>query len=195
MDFKHYNFRLAVINKLIELGLLEKQMTPIYKKQKAGYYEKYYNKSDKESEDFDDEFGDDYDFLEDGEDNYYNPHPEMEEEIANIEITEDMLLKIEKINLDYGEIQGMLSPHWHGEDELFLINDISDIVLLPNLKEVEFSFALNSQIKDLSPLLKLSTLKTVSIVPTLKPDYFFQTDTSTKKKLEDKGIKITKAKS
>ncbi|MCE3227168.1 MAG: hypothetical protein K0S32_1719 [Bacteroidetes bacterium] len=191
MDFKHFNFRLVVINELIELGLLDKQMAPIYKKQKAGYYEKYYEEGNSGSGD---EFDDNDDFFEDGEDNYYNPHPEMEEEVANIALTEDMLSNVEKISLDTGEIQGMLAPHWHGEDELFQISDISDILLLPNLKEVEFSFALDSEIKDLSPLLKLPNLKKVSTVSTLKPDHFFRVDKTTKKKLEDKGVKVVKAK-
>jgi hypothetical protein len=198
MKFYSFNFKLIVINELIALGLLDREMAPIYEKQEQGYYEKHFealeNGSGKPKGLFDDdEFDDDFDdFFDDGADEYYNSHPEMEEEVDAIGLTPEMLAQIEKLDFDYGEIQGMLAPHWHGEDEQFCVSDIRDIRLLPNLKEVKLSFVLDDDIKDLSPLLDVPQLKKVSTVPTLTPEYFFDNHTATRSKLEAKGIKVVK---
>jgi hypothetical protein len=194
MEFYSFNFRLLVINELIELGLLDEQLATIYDKQRKGHYEKYYEELESGGSG-DDEWDDDFDdFFDDGTDDYYNPHPEMEEEVAAVELTAELLSRIEKLDLDYGEIQGMLAPHWHGEDELFEVRDLRDVLLLPNLKHVHLSFALASEIKSLAPLLDVPKLERVTTVSTLSPDYFFENDPKTKTLLLEKGVKVTKGK-
>lgn len=193
MEFHSFNFRLVVINELIELGLLDDQLAPIYEKQRNGYYEKYFEELSAGGSD--DEWDDDLDdFLEDGADDYYSTHPEMEEAVENLRLTPEMLAKVERLRIDSGEIHGMLAPHWHGEDELFEVSDLRDLALLPNLKDVLLSFALSSEIKSLKPLLDVPKLEKVRSVSTMGPDYFFANDPKTKELLLQKGVKVTKDK-
>ncbi len=114
VQFKDFNFKLAVIERLMyQQGVL----TPRF---------------------------DVYDFVAaytarqiDIEEEGYDIIPEVRTYFEQLEIPAELLPRIEEIDMDGGdEIYAQLCPFWDGEDDIFNIQSAEDAALLPNLKSV-----------------------------------------------------------
>lgn len=112
VEFKDFNFKLAVINVLMyEKGLIEPK---IYA----------------------------YDFVEsyterviDLDEEGYDIIPEIKKYFEDLKIDPELLGEVEAIYQDGGDaIYRALCPLWDGEDDVFNINSAEDVSLLPNLK-------------------------------------------------------------
>jgi len=124
VEFKDFNFKLAVIQKLMyEQGVL----TPRF---------------------------DVYEFVEsyserriDIEDEGYEIIPEVKEYFEQLEIPAGALLGIEELDQDGGDdIYMQLCPLWDGEDDIFNIGSAEDVGKLPNLKVVTLFYDEDEQI-------------------------------------------------
>lgn len=105
MDFKSLNFKLAVLEQLLEEGYLSDEWQAL----KEQYYD-------------DDNFD-------------YEPIPQLLDFCAEVVLTEDMLEDVRLLVFDGGlNIYHDIIPNWDGEDNFFDVNDISDITRLPNLE-------------------------------------------------------------
>ncbi len=114
VQFKDFNFKLAVIERLMyERDLLTPRFD-VYDFA-AAYTERQ------------------IDIEEEG----YDIIPEVRAYFEQLEIPAELLPLIEEIDMDGGdEIYGQLCPFWDGEDETFDIRSTEDAALLPNLKSV-----------------------------------------------------------
>ncbi len=114
VQFKDFNFKLAVIERLMyEQGVLTPRFD-VYEFVKA-YTERQ------------------IDIEEEG----YEIIPEVRAYFEQLEIPAELLPSIEAINQDGGDhIYGELCPFWDGEDDIFNIQSVEDAALLPNLKSV-----------------------------------------------------------
>ncbi len=67
----------------------------------------------------------------------YDIIPEVRQYFEQLEIPASVLLDIEEIYQDGGDdIYMQLCPFWDGEDDIFNIQSADDVALLPNLKAV-----------------------------------------------------------
>jgi uncharacterized protein DUF6892 len=83
--------------------------------------------------------------------------------VDEIVLTEELLAQVVKIAPDGGdEIYAGLVPVWDGEDDLFDIETLEDVRLLPNLERVSL-YCLVSEGIDLTPLRDVPTLTHVNI--------------------------------
>jgi hypothetical protein len=113
VQFKDFNFKLAVIERLMyEQGVL----TPRFDVCDfvAAYTERQID-IEKEG----------YDII-----------PEVRAYFEQLEIPAELLPRIEEIDQDGGNIYLQICPFWDGEDDLFNIQSAEDAALLPNLKSV-----------------------------------------------------------
>ena len=114
VQFKDFNFKLAVIERLMyEQGVLTPRFN-VYE-----FVKRYTARR--------------IDIEEEG----YDIIPEVRAYFEQLEIPAELLPLIQEINMDGGdEIYGQLYPFWDGEDEIFAIRSAEDAALLPNLKSV-----------------------------------------------------------
>jgi hypothetical protein len=184
MQIKNPGFKLVVLDHLIQLNLIPEGLSLILKKQKEGYYDKYFQELENiwSNESAGDESEDDPD---EAYENWCGIHPEMEKEIFETEIREEDILKIEKLWIVAGFLSGILAPHCSGEEEWFAVDDISDILLLKNIKKIEFGSALVA--KDLSCLLKLEKLQEIKSGVGMETIDYFKDDMQTYNSLKLKG--------
>lgn len=83
--------------------------------------------------------------------------------VDEIALTEELLEQVVKIAPDGGdEIYAGLVPVWDGEDDLFDIETLEDLRLLPNLERVSL-YSMVSEGIDLTPLRDVATLTHVNI--------------------------------
>lgn len=83
--------------------------------------------------------------------------------VDEIALTEELLGQVVKIAPDGGdEIYAGLVPVWDGEDDLFDIETLEDLRLLPNLERVSL-YSMVSEGIDLTPLRDVATLTHVNI--------------------------------
>ena len=114
VQFKDFNFKLAVIERLMYQRDLLTPRFNVYNFAVA-YTERQ------------------IDIEEEG----YDIIPEVRAYFEQLEIPVALLPLIEEIDMDGGdEIYGQLCPFWDGEDDIFNIQSAEDAVLLPNLKSV-----------------------------------------------------------
>lgn len=127
-DFKSFNFKLVVIDELLKTGNFKKELAQLKSKYWSSSYE------------------DD------------TPIAEILNFFQELIIPSKLLKDIRALKIDAGnEIYTLLIPNWDGELELFDIDTIEDIVLLPNLEEyLELSMA---NVKNHNILLELKLLK------------------------------------
>ena len=159
MQFKDNNFKLSVISSLLQQGELKDELQVVLDKYHTDEY-----------------WG-------------YEPIPEILNFFNSLEISQEMLDKIEIFSPDDGDdIYFHLIPHWEGEDERFDITSIEDIVFLRNLKEVHLYSMTANKCLNLAPLLQLPNLTNVTV-----EDYFYE-DTDENKKVIDeltfRGVKM-----
>lgn len=133
MAFKDFNFKMVVIEALIETGDLADEMETL--EDKYGHEEP--------EEDF-------------------GPIPQIKKALEKLELTEKQLAKIKTLVFDGGnEIYQILAPNWDGEDLQFDTKNISGIELLPNLESITAISMLDCD--DLRPLLNCPKLKNAFI--------------------------------
>jgi len=127
-DFKSFNFKLAVINELLKVGHFKKEIDQLKSK---------YWSSDNEDD---------------------TPIAEILNFFKELKLSNKVLQEVRSLKIDVGnEIYTLLIPNWDGELELFDIDTIEDVVLLPNLEEyLELSMA---NVKNHNILLELKLLK------------------------------------
>ena len=124
VQFKDFNFKLAVIKRLMYQRDL---LTPRF---------------------------DVYDFAAiyterqiDIEEEGYAIIPEVRVYFEQLEIPAELLPLIKEIDMDGGDtIYGQLYPFWDGEDDVFNIQSVEDAALLPNLKPVTLFYNENDRI-------------------------------------------------
>lgn len=124
--FQDTNFKLTVINALMEAGVLDFGFYPDFLKQIEGP---------------------DYDYENDG----YQLSPKAYRYFADYPLTAEQLAKVEYLSFDGGlAIYPFMFPFWDGESDDFDIRSIADMRHLPNLKTFEMiSMQVNP---DLAPL-------------------------------------------
>ncbi|KFG71934.1 DUF6892 domain-containing protein [Streptomyces mutabilis] len=67
----------------------------------------------------------------------YQVVPEARSYFASLEISEELLAGVEKLCMDGGnQVYQECAPVWDGEDDLFDVASLDDLVLLPNLRRV-----------------------------------------------------------
>lgn len=65
--------------------------------------------------------------------------PESRAHFEALDIPAELLARVEELCFDAGaEIFRHCAPAWDGEDDLFDVRSLDDLVLLPNLREVTF---------------------------------------------------------
>lgn len=107
-EFASFNFKLVVVNELIELGYFRADIVDL---------KKQHWRRDNYS---------------------YEPIPEIEMYFKDLKLTEDQLNQVRELTFDGGnEIYSLLIPNWDGEDSQFDISSISDISKLKNLENVQ----------------------------------------------------------
>jgi len=164
VKFKSLNFKLAVINELIDSGRYAVQVEKIEEGISKGKYRDYYEKCAKKD--------------------YYGPHPEIFEFFKNLELTEEELDEVKRVNFEgENDIYLLIAHNWDGEDDLFTVDTLEDAPLLKNLERIEDSFLLD--VDDAAPLLKLKNLKFVDTNNT-----FGIRDMETLAALEEKGVEV-----
>ncbi|MCB1159764.1 MAG: hypothetical protein H7A25_12665 [Leptospiraceae bacterium] len=113
-DFKDINFKLAVINELMYVQELLEPKFDIF--EFAESYKKRKIDTDEEG----------YDII-----------PEALEYFKNLQLSAELLQKIERLSQDGGDDVYMnIIPYWDGEDDVFNIKSVEDCKLVPNLKRV-----------------------------------------------------------
>ena len=112
IKFKDFNFKLAVVNNIIE-------NSGKFKLDSFEFAENYTKR----------------DIAIDAEG--YDIIPEIKEYYENIEVLESDVQNIEEICQDGGDdIYMTLCPFWSGEDEIFDITSVEDVMHLPKLKNI-----------------------------------------------------------
>jgi hypothetical protein len=67
----------------------------------------------------------------------YQVVPEARSHFASLEISDDLLAGVEELCMDGGnQVYQECAPVWDGEDDLFDVSSLDDLVLLPNLRRV-----------------------------------------------------------
>ncbi|GGQ10496.1 DUF6892 domain-containing protein [Streptomyces mutabilis] len=67
----------------------------------------------------------------------YQVVPEARSYFASSEISEELLAGVEELCMDGGnQVYRECAPVWDGEDDLFDVASLDDLVLLPNLRRV-----------------------------------------------------------
>ncbi|TRX35334.1 hypothetical protein FNW52_11480 [Flavobacterium sp. ZT3R18] len=133
--FKDFNFKLHIIDHFIGAGIFDKELNELQRK-----------------------------YWDNNNDFSYEPIPEIKRFFEELEITNEMLSAITSFCPDGGDnIYGIIIANWVGEDEIFDIQSLEDVAVLPNL--FEFSpVALVVENIDLSPLLGCMNLKKMSFL-------------------------------
>lgn len=140
MSFKDFNFKLVVIDALVENGVLTDEINGL-----------------------EDEYGD----LEPEDEN--GPIAPIKEELDGMELSPIQLEKVTHLTFDGGnDIYQILAPQWNGEDDQFTIKNISGCELLPNLESFTANSMLHCD--DLSPLLNCPKLRRAHIPESLSKD-------------------------
>lgn len=123
LEFKDFGFKLAVINELMYMrDVLKPELRAEAFIEKARGLEE----------------GAAYDII---EEEGYEMIPEIKTYFEELEITEDMVKDLHKIESDGGdEIYLELIPFWDGEDDVFDVKSADDVDLLPNLKSAVLLF-------------------------------------------------------
>jgi len=110
--FEDFNFKLTVIDELLDLSPSFEKDLEILKKDYVDSYEWYVETNPK-------------------------PIPELMEFFSQLQLTQKDLDKITELTFDGGnEIYGLLIPDWDGEDYTFEINSVKGFEHLKNLKRV-----------------------------------------------------------
>ncbi|MFE9057520.1 DUF6892 domain-containing protein [Streptomyces mutabilis] len=79
----------------------------------------------------------------------YQVVPEARSYFASLEISEDLLAGVEELCMDGGnQVYQECAPVWDGEDDLFDVASLDDLVLLPNLRRVLGSEFLAPELRD-----------------------------------------------
>lgn len=140
MSFKSLQFKLAVINELLEFGFFQEEL--------AALRTQYWSEDNWE----------------------HQPIPEILDFFENLEISEEQLAGIKSICFDGGnDIYFHLVPNWDGEDDYFNIDSIEDAVKLPNLETyLEISMVFVKDHSPLLELPHLKKAYFVSDEPELK---------------------------
>lgn len=126
VSFKDTNFKLTVIDALMEQGILDFGPFPDFLKQIEGPQ---------------------YDYENDG----YDLSAKAYRYFADYPLTADQLSKVERLTFDGGlNIYPFIYPFWGGETEDFDIRSLDDLRHLPNLKAFEVISMLTGP--DLAPL-------------------------------------------
>jgi hypothetical protein len=123
LNFKDLAFKLAVVNHLMyERKLLGDPLRA------EAYLEKVRGLKEGEA----------YDVI---EEEGYEIIPEIKQYFEELEITEEMVQDIRKLESDGGdEIYLEIIPFWDGEDDVFDVKSAEDVDLLPNLKSAVLLF-------------------------------------------------------
>lgn len=123
LQFKDFGFKLAIINELMYMrDILKPELRAEAFIEKARGLEK----------------GAAYDVI---EEEGYEMIPEIKTYFEELEITEDMVKDLHKIESDGGdEIYLELIPFWDGEDDVFDVKSADDTDLIPNLKSAVLLF-------------------------------------------------------
>ncbi|MFE9923715.1 DUF6892 domain-containing protein [Streptomyces sp. NPDC005774] len=117
--FKDFSFKLVVIEQLM---YIDEKLTPRFSL--AGLL--------KEKGLGDDpwEYAQEHDLA-------YKVVPEAREYFASLELRDELLAGVEELCMDGGNrVYQECAPVWDGEDDLFDITSLDDLVLLPNLRRV-----------------------------------------------------------
>lgn len=105
--FKSLNFKLVIIDQLLERGHFTEQIKAL----KGKYWD-----------------GNNFDF---------EPIPEILIYFKQLEIPENLLGEITSITFDGGlSIYQIVIPNWDGEDDQFDVDSLEDVTLLPNLESL-----------------------------------------------------------
>lgn len=111
-------------------------------------------------------------------------HPKISQLIKGIELSKAQLESIVNIGFDGGnEIYQIIEPYWDGEDDLFQVFDLRDVLWLPNLERIDDTTLCS--VDDASPLLQVKNLEEVDI----NFGYGIK-DKFTIKLLKEKGVEI-----
>jgi hypothetical protein len=129
MQFNNFNFKLVVIESLIELDVLAEEIRQLE--------DQYATAAPDEGSGI---------------------IPEIRNALLTMKIREDQLKQITRLTFDaISDIYQVLSPMWNGEDTAFHVKNISECRLLPNLESFIALTLLDCD--DLSPLLDCPNLK------------------------------------
>lgn len=162
-NFHSFPLKLAVMDALIEKGFLKKELAALRKEFPEKEVRRYYTENPKK---------------------VHEAHPGVSEFLADLDIPESLLQRLETISFEGGnEIYRIVAPDWDGEDDQFLVRDLSDLIHLPNLRSLVDTVLLD--VDDATVLLQLPKLSTVDI------QYGSSIrDETTIAALEKKGIEI-----
>lgn len=112
LQFKDTNFKLVVMNELLEIGSFVEQLHELQGKPE---YTKHWT----------------------GEVGYGEPIPEIENFLRTYELTENDLKQVTELCFDGGNnIYHIIRPFWDGEDDYFEVFDVEGFEALANLKTV-----------------------------------------------------------
>ncbi|SHH20236.1 hypothetical protein SAMN05444372_1232 [Flavobacterium micromati] len=151
--FYSLNFKLVVFDNLLELGY--------FKTEWQNLKDKFY----------------------DNENYEYEPITELLDFCRYLEITDELLNEIKKIEFDGAlDIYADLIPNWDGEDVTFDVDDLSDIIKLKNIEEISVISMLTTL--DIEPLLQLKSLKKIGW-------YNLNENETLKEKLRLNGVEVT----
>ena len=127
MNFEHLNFKLVVLNQLIDKGHFKEELKELK--------DKYWDSDNYE----------------------YEPIPQINDFCKNVVLTEELLAEITFIEFDGGlDIYHDLIPNWDGEDEQFDVDSLADVTKLPNLESIsEISMLTATDIEPLLQLKNL----------------------------------------
>lgn len=139
--FRSFALKLAVIDALLEKGFLGKEMTALQKQIPEKEIRTYYA---------------------DHPEKAHDAHPGVSNYFADLEIPDRLLNGLKSLSFEGGnEIYRIVAPDWDGEDDQFLVRDLSDLIHLPNLESLDDTVLLD--VEDATVLLKLQKLSSVDI--------------------------------
>lgn len=76
--------------------------------------------------------------------------PEARDHFTSLEISDELLAGVEVLCMDGGnQVYQECAPVWDGEDDLFDIASLDDLVLLPNLRRILGSEFLSPRLRQL----------------------------------------------
>jgi hypothetical protein len=114
LQCKDTNFKLVVMNELLEIGSFVEQLHELQGKPE---YTKHWT----------------------GEVGYDEPIPEIENFLRTYELTENDLKQVTELCFDGGNnIYHIIRPFWDGEDDYFEVVDVGGFEALTNLKTVNY---------------------------------------------------------
>ncbi|WP_309032691.1 DUF6892 domain-containing protein [Streptomyces alfalfae] len=80
----------------------------------------------------------------------YQVVPEARDHFTSLEISDELLAGVEVLCMDGGnQVYQECAPVWDGEDDLFDIASLDDLVLLPNLRRILGSEFLSPRLRQL----------------------------------------------